>query len=184
MPEELLEPLFRFIRVGLIKKHINKNTILCDLGCGNGSFLRSISGDIRLGYGFDKKVEESNCGNVTLKKSFIDDKIPLETDSVDCVTLIAVLEHISKPADVLNECNRILKKNGKILITTPAPISKPILEFFSYKLNIVNPVEIRDHKHYYTKRELENILQKCGYTGVRVKSFELGLNNFAIGYKQ
>jgi 2-polyprenyl-3-methyl-5-hydroxy-6-metoxy-1,4-benzoquinol methylase len=95
-----------------------------------------------------------------------------------------VLEHLENPERVLSECNRILKKDGKIIITTPAPVSKPILEFLSFKLHIVNPVEIKDHKHYFPKLELKLIMEKCCFANVHVKSFEFGLNNFAVGYKQ
>ena len=120
---------------------------------------------------------------MVLKNAHIDEEIPLESNSVDCVTLIAVLEHLEKPGHVLSESYRVLKKEGKILITTPAPVSKPILEFLSYRLNIVSPVEIRDHKHYYTKKELSGLLEECGFAGVSARSFEFGLNNFAMGYK-
>ena len=87
----------------------------------------------------------------------------MESGSVDCVTLIAVLEHLKKRERVLSECNRILKAEGKVLITTPAPVRKPILEFLSDKLHIVSPVEIKDHKDYFSKSELKSILEKCGF---------------------
>lgn len=183
MQEELLEPIFRKIRIGVIKKYLDNNAVFCDIGCGNGIFLRTISPYISTGYGFDKKVKESCERNLIFRKAYIDEKIPLESNTVDCVTLLAVLEHLEKPESVLLESYRILKSGGKILITTPAPISKPILEFLSYKLNIVSPVEIRDHKHYYPKKELIKLLERCGFVGVAARSFEFGLNNFAIGYK-
>jgi ubiquinone/menaquinone biosynthesis C-methylase UbiE len=184
MQEELLEPIFRKIRIGVVKRYLDKNAIFCDVGCGNGTFLKNISSYISKGYGFDKKVNEHAEGNLVFKNAYIDEKIPMSSGSVDYVTLIAVLEHLEKPESVLSECNRILKKDGKILITTPAPVSKPILEFLSFKLNIVSPVEIMDHKHYYSKSELKSILEKCGFKEAQVKSFEFGLNNFAAGVKQ
>jgi ubiquinone/menaquinone biosynthesis C-methylase UbiE len=183
MQEELLEPIFRSIRLGIVLKHLDKNAIFCDVGCGNGTFLKTISPYILKGYGFDKKVTELIEGNLIIKNAYIDEKLPLDSSTVDCVTLIAVLEHLEKPVSVLSESRRILKTGGKILITTPAPPSKPILEFLSYQLNIVSPVEIRDHKHYYSKKELSGILKECGFIGVSARSFEFGLNNFAIGYK-
>lgn len=183
MSEELFEPIFRKFRVGHVIRHINKYMILCDIGCGDGSFLKSISKSIKTGYGFDKKITDYTVDNIYFKKLFFDSKIPLDDSSVDCVTLIAVLEHIEAPDKILTECNRILKKNGKIMITTPAPMSKPILEFLSYRLNIVNPVEIMDHKHYFSKNELVNLLKSCGFKDMTVRSFEIGLNNFALGYK-
>ncbi len=183
MQEELLEPIFRKIRIGVVKKYLDKDSVFCDVGCGNGTFLKTISPYISRGYGFDKKVSEHADGNLVFENAYIDEKIPLESGSVDCVTLIAVLEHLEKPESVLVECNRILKKDGKVLITTPAPVSKPILEFLSFKLKIVNPEEIKDHKHYFSKIELEAVLKESGFTTVRVRSFEFGLNNFATGHK-
>jgi 2-polyprenyl-3-methyl-5-hydroxy-6-metoxy-1,4-benzoquinol methylase len=184
MQEELLEPVFRKIRIGVVKKYLNENSVFCDVGCGNGTFLKTISPYISRGYGFDKKVNEHTDGNLIYSNAYIDEKIPMGSGSVDCVTLIAVLEHLEKPESVLSECNRILKNDGIILITTPAPVSKPILEFLSFKLHIVSPAEIKDHKHYFTRRELSMILEKRGFANVQVKSFEFGLNNFAVGYKQ
>jgi 2-polyprenyl-3-methyl-5-hydroxy-6-metoxy-1,4-benzoquinol methylase len=184
MQEELLEPIFRKIRIGVVKGYLDKNATFCDVGCGNGVFLKNISSYISKGYGFDKKVNAHTDGNLVFRNAYIDEEIPMDTGSVDYVTLIAVLEHLEKPESVLSECNRILKKDGKILLTTPAPISKPILEFLSYRLNIVSPVEIMDHKHYYSKSELKSMLERCGFKESYIRSFEFGLNNFAAGVKK
>ena len=183
MPEELLEPLLRKFRIRMIRKYLLDDAVLCDVGCGNGIFLQSISPYIKAGYGFDKKVVESSVGNIHLKKVYLDNHIPLDDGMADCVTLLAVFEHLDQPADLLRECHRIMKPGGRILITTPSPMSKPLLEFLSFRLNIVSPVEIRDHKHYYSKVELTTILGHCGFTNLKVKSFEFGLNNFAEGIK-
>lgn len=183
MPEELLEPAFRKLRIRRVKKYLGKGLVLCDIGCGNGTFLRTMAPYVSWAYGFDKKAIESESGNVTIKKMQLADGIPLESGSADCVTMMAVLEHLEAAHDTLGECHRIIKPGGLILMTTPAPISKPILEFLSFRLNIVSRDEILDHKHYYSKAELRDMLQECGFERVEVRSFEFGLNNFVVGYK-
>ncbi len=45
--------------------------------------------------------------------------LPFESETWDYVVLSNVLEHISKPRELLKECHRILKKGGKLLITVP-----------------------------------------------------------------
>lgn len=47
------------------------------------------------------------------------DNIPVEDSYFDMVVLAEVIEHLKNPIDVLNECTRILKKNGVLIITIP-----------------------------------------------------------------
>lgn len=184
MKEELLEPLFRLIRIRMIQDYIPKNCVLCDIGCGfNATFLRDISRNIKCGYGFDKKIENTEFKNIIIRNLEISDKIPLDDESVNCVTLLAVVEHLDDPQKILTEAYRILKQNGILLLTTPSPKSKPLLEFLSYRLHIVSPVEIHDHKHYYSNEELQELMEKTGFQHMLVSNFEFGFNTRAIGYK-
>ena len=184
MKEELLELHLRKIRIAKIKKYIPKNCILCDIGCGfKAQFLLDISNHISKGYGFDKKIDNRRINNIYIQNAEITDNIPLEDESVDCVTLLAVLEHLNNATKVLSECYRVLKFGGILILTTPSPFSKPILEFLSFKLKIVSPVEIADHKHYYSKKELVTILEDIGFRKIETHSFEFGLNNMAIAFK-
>ena len=45
--------------------------------------------------------------------------IPLANDSVDCILLTEVLEHLQEPIIVLKEVLRVLKHGGKLMGTTP-----------------------------------------------------------------
>jgi len=185
MTEELLEPYLRKIRISKIRKYIPKDAILCDVGCGfNARFLQDVSHYISKGYGFDKKIEDKSIGNIHIKNADIADRIPLYDETIDCVTLLAVLEHLSDSKKVLSECHRILKPEGVLILTTPSPMSKPLLEFLSFKLGIVSPAEIADHKHYYSGKELHDLLIGTGFGGIKCNSFEFGLNNMAIAFKR
>lgn len=183
--EELLEPILRRIRTSKVRKYIPKNCILCDIGCGfNAKFLLDISDYISEGYGFDKKIDKKKINNIYIQNAEIANNIPLEDESVDCVTLLAVLEHLDNATKVLSECYRVLKFGGILILTTPSPFSKPILEFLSSKLKIVSPVEIADHKHYYSKKEMVKILEDIGFKNIETRSFEFGLNNLAAAFKE
>jgi ubiquinone/menaquinone biosynthesis C-methylase UbiE len=184
MKEELLEPFLRFIRIKMIQKFIPKNCVLCDIGCGfKATFLHDISHHIKSGYGFDKKIQSCAFKNIIIRNLEISDNIPLENNSVDCVTLLAVVEHLDDPQKIMKESYRILKKEGILLLTTPSPKSKPLLEFLSFRLHLVSPVEIRDHKHYFSNAELQELMENIGFRHVVVSNFEFGLNSRAIGYK-
>ena len=61
----------------------------------------------------------------------LEHKLPFENESFDIVTMLAVLEHLSYPEDILKEINRILRKDGRLVLTVPSKIAKPILEFMA-----------------------------------------------------
>lgn len=47
------------------------------------------------------------------------DDIPVDDNTFDIVILAEVIEHLENPIEVLNECYRVLKNDGKIIITIP-----------------------------------------------------------------
>lgn len=45
--------------------------------------------------------------------------LPFKNDSVDTIGLFMVLEHLAEPKAAVQECSRVLKPGGVLLITTP-----------------------------------------------------------------
>lgn len=180
--ENLFEPYFRRKRIGMVRRHIRQDSVVCDIGCGfDGTVLRGLRGHIRKGIGIDKKVSNKKFENIELRRILVGGRLP-KMEKSDCVLMLAVLEHLESPEEILMECRKILKKGGRILLTTPSPKSKHILEFFSI-LRLVSPEEIRDHKHYFSPKELNSLLLKCGFRNICIKSFEAGLNTLAVAVK-
>lgn len=58
--------------------------------------------------------------------------LPLETNSVDVVVCTEVLEHVQEPIKALKELIRIVKPNGKLLITAPLGSGLHQLPFHYY----------------------------------------------------
>ena len=96
----------------------------------------------------------------------------------------ALLEHLDNPEELLLDALRLLKVNGILVMTTPTPISKPLLEFMAYKIHIINEVEIKEHKHYYSKQDIINLIKTLNKTYniklYRYKTFELKLNSLIV----
>ncbi len=169
-------------RYGFIMPYLNKNVILCDIGCGReGKFLLSVSQKIKQGYGYDFKLNKNlKKENITLTKGDFS-KYNLK---YDLVVFMAVLEHLENPKQVLKQINSKLNKGGKLILTTPDKRSKWLLEFLAYKLKIISEEEIRDHKHYFNKVELIKILKETNFKLIKHKHFQLGLNNLVICEKK
>jgi 2-polyprenyl-3-methyl-5-hydroxy-6-metoxy-1,4-benzoquinol methylase len=97
--------------------------------------------------------------------------------------MLAVLEHLSYPRAIVAEICRVLKPGGRLLLTVPSKAAKPVLEFLTYRLGLVSEAEIRDHKCYYTKRSLSELISP---TGLKIEAhhyFQLGMNNLLIARK-
>jgi 2-polyprenyl-3-methyl-5-hydroxy-6-metoxy-1,4-benzoquinol methylase len=181
-----LDKFIRYLRINKVKKHIPRGSVVCDIGCGKDFyFLKKISSLIKHGIGFDEEVSNYCSGNNELRNQKISDIIPLENESCDVVTMAAVLEHLIFPQEILNESIRILKNGGKLILTTPTPRSKLILNFLAFKLNLIDKNEINDHKNYFNHEDIKLMLLKSGFKeeNIKISFFEFFLNSFIVAKK-
>lgn len=180
---KFLDKLLRQERFRKIKKYIPEDSVVCDLGCGkDAQFLKNISSFIKQGIGLDSAIKDYKGSNLELKNIKIEKNLPLENECCDIITMVAFIEHLSHPQEVLNECFRCLKPAGKLIITTPTPLARPILEFLTYNLNLIDEKEVSDHKNYFWPQNLKQMLVRAGFNRENIKShfFELFFNNLTI----
>jgi ubiquinone/menaquinone biosynthesis C-methylase UbiE len=151
-----------------------------DVGCGHRmAFLQSIADRIRQGYGVDFKVQDQQIGNLEIRQLTFNDRLPFDDNSMDVVTMLAVLEHIEAEEAVLAEIYQVLKPAGKLVLTVPSVWAQPVLEFLSYRLKIVDEAEIRDRKRYYDRRRLHRVLvATTGFADFKHNYFQCFMNNF------
>lgn len=182
---EFLEPILRWMRIRKIRRFIKKSFEILDIGCGaKGAFLKSLSSHIKKGVGIDKDALNSTEGNISLYAGDVDgQKLPFADNSFDCVTMMAVLEHLNSRQETLNEICRVLKPGGILLMTVPTWANKPVLEFLAYKLKIVSSEGVRDHKTYFWKKDLVPLLEKAGFKNIKHKYFQIIFNNFVHARK-
>jgi len=159
---------------------IPPDSVVVDFGCGDGAFLRSIAHRIRKGIGVDRKTPPSD-DKVTFLQVNDDNAIALPAGGVDVVTALAVLEHLECPGAFVSEANRILKDGGILILTTPSPAAKPLLEFLAFRLGIISKNDIADHKKYYSHSELLSVFSSC--STVRISSFQCRLNTLVVAIK-
>ncbi len=179
-----LDKLIRDLRFKKVIPLIGSGTTLLDVGCGyDANFLNLLSGRIKRGIGIDFSISRDLTFPSNLKLvEHNSHKLPLPSSSVDVATMLAVIEHIMTPLPLLSEIKRVLRPHGKLVLTTPSPRAKYLLEILA-KLHLINRKEILDHKNYYHPRDLHNILKQTGLRDVELHKFELGLNTLIIGTK-
>jgi ubiquinone/menaquinone biosynthesis C-methylase UbiE len=183
--EAFLEPLLGRMRFHQAIRHIPSGVKVLDVGCGkSATFLKTIAPRIQQGIGVDFKVKPLRTSKIEAIALHLDRVLPFEDASFDIVTMLAVLEHIEYEKDVLVEIHRVLKQNGKLILTVPSIWSQPVLEFLSYQLKIVDEVEIRDHKRYYNRQRLRQVLvEEARFRDFKHQYFQFWMNNFCIATK-
>ncbi len=180
----VLEKFLRNMRIKKVLPHIGEGKIVCDLGCGNGELLGRLGGIIEKGIGIDKRPSKNSVGeNIELIKGDLTSGLPVEDGFCDVVTILAVIEHLEEPQKLIKEVFRILKDGGIAIITTPAPAAKRILEFMAFRLNIIDKCHIREHKKYFTRKDLARLLENSNLCIVSFDRFEFFMNSLAIARK-
>lgn len=89
-----------------------------DLPCGEGAFARRL---------VDKgiQVDAGDCVDIMKvhEARFVpcdmDRPLPFEDGEFDAVVCIDGIEHIKRPFDFVEECKRILRQNGTLVLSTP-----------------------------------------------------------------
>jgi SAM-dependent methyltransferase len=111
---------FYFARAGLAKSISNFSQVLrgrlLDVGCGSKPYRKLFTVDEYIGLDIDSE----NSRNLQVADLFYDGKVfPILSCSFDSVLCNQVLEHVFNPDEFLSEIRRVLKPNGKLLLTVP-----------------------------------------------------------------
>lgn len=174
-------------RMKQVIRSIPNNSVVCDIGCGyRGRFLFTYQDHFSKAYGFDIAVD-TNLSNerMILQSADLNQHIPLPDNTLDVATSLAVLEHLSNREQHLREVYRVLKPDGRLLLTTPTPANKPLLEFLAFRLHVIDATEITDHKCYLSGEDLRQLLVKIGFSNdqITTSTWQFGLNNFVVAIK-
>jgi SAM-dependent methyltransferase len=93
-----------------------------ELGCSRGYLLNSFlqrENFTAIGADIDEQalsLAESSYGERIRFIRTTPTSIPLEDESVDVIYMIDVVEHLSRPREILMECHRVLRPGGTMLI--------------------------------------------------------------------
>jgi len=151
--------------------------LLLDIGCGTNILVKEY------GYGIGIDVHPWPGINILLEDT---SKLPIRDESIDTVTLIAVLNHIPNRDEVLHEVHRILKSNGKLIITMIPP---QISQIWHY---IRKPWDCDQHERGMKEGEVYGMtylqvmecLNDAGFKIIETKKFMMGINSLYIGIKK
>lgn len=149
-------------RIKAIRRFIPDGPFL-DIGAAFGGFLGCAS-EYFSPYG----IEPSVYAGEHAKKIFGDnihigtlDDHPFKNNFFSVITMIEVLEHLADPVKAIQECSRLLKSGGLLLIQT-ANMDGMQAKYFKDRYAYFMP----GHLSYFTKKNLSGLLLRSNFTKV------------------
>src|SRR5260370_19602948 len=146
--------------------------LLVDVGCGGGLLLRLLRERGLLVLGLETSLPAAasdwkrNGGGVVcgdLSQS------PVERGTCAVVTMFHVLEHLHDPVSYLRSARDLLVPGGRLVVQVPNASCWQFLMFGEHW----NGVDVPRHLVNYRERDLESLLDYCGFQVVRRKHFSL-----------
>jgi len=140
-----------------------------DVGCGSGEWLLSMRA-----WGWDVQGVDFDEGAVAIARH---KGLPIHLGSLesadfpdnafDAVTLSHVIEHVADPIHTLEECRRVLKPGGTLLLFTPNAAS------FGHRLfkRDWRGLEPPRHLHLFCPRSMARLLRAAGYSHFKIRTF-------------
>ncbi|MDI6800646.1 MAG: methyltransferase domain-containing protein [Thermodesulfovibrionales bacterium] len=114
----------------LISSCLTNTVKILDLGAGKGHLARRV-GEKLIELGLDPRQHLiatdlfEDCFQATeipFEKADFNKELPFLSSSFDIIYSIEVVEHMRNPFEFINECHRLLKHGGKLIISTPNTI--------------------------------------------------------------
>lgn len=160
-----------------LKSFFKKNEKLLDLGSGN-----SVVGEYaKKNYGCDvtaldispSAIADAQIRGVKGIVGSVEERLPFDAETFDTVFWGDNIEHVFFPKQVLDEIRRVLKKTGRVIISTPNQA------YWRYRLFTLftgglpktegydNPPWEWTHIRFFTWNILKDLLRLCGFHEVR-----------------
>jgi len=161
-----------------------KGKTVLDIGCDKGQIIPFLPSETRY-IGIDSDRQSIEMAKKTYPNiEFLNQEITcdclqkLNLENVDTILLLAVIEHMEKPFQIIERLGLILKRGGHMIITSPLKQSHGILTMLSW-IRI-----LRNDKHEHISYiDHGTILDFSKVTRFRVKEyrkFQLGLNQLWV----
>ena len=168
LPEDLSPP-DRELRLDFLKRHVADGERVLDLGCGDGWMTAELAQLGAAVTGVDvaeAALDRARARHPELdfRLAPLDGALPLEDTAFDVVWASEVIEHVADTARWTSEVRRVLRPDGRLLITTPNHSRIRLLlagiELYSEPLG--------DHLHLYSKPSLGGLLRDFDFSQVEI----------------
>lgn len=172
-----LQKLWHTHKIKLAQRIIGKIKFqnCLDVGCASGYMVSEISKvfphakyfgiDI-----YDKAIEyaKKNFPHIKFKVAFAS-KLPFNSNHFDLILFYETIEHVEDPKECLREIKRVLKKDGRLILTMDSGSLLFKIVWFVWE-NTKGRIWRGAHLHPFHHQQLEQIIEDAGFK-IRNKIF-------------
>jgi len=150
---------------------LGANNDILDIGCGEGFFAERIAKADNRVVGIDILPEvKQGSSLLTYIQADLDQGLGPATQQLkgklfDKIILQDVLEHLRHPEPLLEDCLKMLKPNGQILVSVPnvANITVRLLLLFGSFEYMERGILDKTHVRFFTRRTIRKLMVNSGY---------------------
>lgn len=173
-----LDHLLRRWRISKAVPWVRPGDRLLDVGCFDRALIDRVRGRVSAAIGVDPVVDPCREGSVSLLRGAFPEGVDLAPESVDCMTALAVVEHVDDPEAFAAACLRVLVPGGRLVVTVPHPLVDRILDLLIF-LRLADGMAAEEHHGLDTDRVVE-AFRKAGFRVRADRRFQLGLNRLLV----
>jgi SAM-dependent methyltransferase len=138
-----------------------------DIGCGDGLFLKKSPCRKRIGL----DIRYGDC---------LSNQLAFPDQSFENVSMLAVIEHLEYPRELIKEIHRIMTPGGHLILTTPKKLADWLISLYSKDTGSNTE---HGHEMYYDQTTMNHLIDGF-FTLKRYQTFLFGLNQLFICEKK
>jgi len=100
-------------------------------------------------------------------------------EPVDRIVILAVFEHLERPEKILQRARQWAVRGGRMILTTPAPRAKKILDLGA-RWGLLSRHAEDEHERLWSIEEIRAAAEDAGWLFVRSRKFLFGLNQLVV----
>jgi 2-polyprenyl-3-methyl-5-hydroxy-6-metoxy-1,4-benzoquinol methylase len=171
----LLSPYLQRRRVAAARPHLRGRVL--DIGCGNGVLANFIAPADYLG--MDRNPAVLARARALYPGHAFAEQLPEAAPVYDTVVSLAVIEHISYPAEAMTAWSKYLKPGGRMVLTTPHPAFEWIHEAGA-AVGVFSKDAAEEHEEMIDRKRMEALLQSKPMRIDRYERFLFGVNQLFV----
>ena len=147
----------------VLAKHINKESLIVDFGCGKGGFLSYLKKKKYTVVGVDSnKKARDKClkKNLNTHKSINDFK-----ENIDTITFWHSFEHVSNPNEILDQIINQSKNNLTVVIALPNYKSFDAQHYGAFWA----AYDVPRHRFHYSQIGIKKLMKSHGFECLKTK---------------